>query len=387
MGAVFRGTGSFSFAPPSKVEQNRLVRFEKKTPLEVPDSRRRPVLFADTTMDQLKRQLSFRTEAAVTDVRERTRDALKFLGDDDSKTLDPDLMAALLNGESTDLFVAYIRRQGGDPLLFMVNPHEVEAVSLRGKSGRWWSEDSEVESQFPREGRPRDTQITGERTDAAEIRRYTITVDLTQSGIGEIAFAATAHMDITARSAVGPWIAFELFDKLKVDSAHWEGGEPATVFKAKDAGLVWVRLGGRLQTGETRAAHARLPWRHDRPVQRLLPDQEQPSPGTRSRSRAGRWRRSILPSTPPTPTCSPASASGWISTKSGRVITTRWVTDGADPKRIVQSRPVQGLHDERAGLPAGDGDDLGGGAQEARAGVSRSSGTCGRRSAATSARA
>ena len=110
-------------------------------------------------------------------------------------------MAALLNGESTDLFVAYIRRQGGDPLLFMVNPHAVEAVSLRGKATRWWAEDSEVESQFPRGGRPRDLQITGERTDAAEIKRYTITVDLPQSSIGEIAFAATAHMDITARSA------------------------------------------------------------------------------------------------------------------------------------------------------------------------------------------
>ena len=224
---------------------------------------------------ELKRQLTFRTEARRTDVRERTRDALEFLGDDDSKTLDPDLMAALLNGESTDLFVAYIRRQGGDPLLFMLNPHDVEAVSLRGKASRWWSEDSEVESQFPREGRPRDLQITGERTDAAEIKRYTISVDLPQSGIGEIAFAATAQMDITARSAVGPWIAFQLFDKLKVDSAHWEGGEPATVFKAKDAGLVWVRLGGRLQPGRNPAAHARLPRRHDRAVQRLLPDQEQ----------------------------------------------------------------------------------------------------------------
>ncbi len=251
VGAVFHGTGSFSFAPPSKVEQNRLVRFEKKNPLEVPilDV---VLLFADTTIDQLRRQLSFRTEAAVTDVHERTRDALKFLGDDDSKTLDPDLMAALLNGESTDLFVAYIRRQGGDPLLFMVNPHDVEAVSLRGKASRWWSEDSEVESQFPREGRPRDLQITGERSDAAEIKRYTISVDLPQSGVGEIAFGATASMDVTARSAVGPWIAFQLFDKLKVDSAHWEGGEPATVFKGKDAGLVWVRLGGRLQAGETR---------------------------------------------------------------------------------------------------------------------------------------
>ena len=251
VGAVFHGTGSFSFAPPSVIEQNRLVRFEKKNPLEV-QMLDLVLFFADTTLDELKRQVSFRGEAAVGDVVQRTQDALKFLGDEDSKTLDPDLMAALLNGEATDLFVAYVRRQGGDPLLFMLNPHEVEAVSLRGKATRWWSEDSEVESQFPRAGRPRDLQITGERADAAEITRYTMTIDLPQSGIGEIAFAATAQLDITARSAVGPWIAFQLFDQLKVDSARWEGGEPATVFKAKDAGLVWIRLGNRLQAGETR---------------------------------------------------------------------------------------------------------------------------------------
>ena len=57
IGAVFHGTGSFSFAPPSKVEQNRLVRFEKKNPLEVPllDV---VLLFADTTLDHLERRPS-----------------------------------------------------------------------------------------------------------------------------------------------------------------------------------------------------------------------------------------------------------------------------------------------------------------------------------------
>jgi hypothetical protein len=251
VGAVFHGSGTFSFAPPSPIEQARLARFEKKTALEAPllDV---VFLFADTTMDELRRRLTFRAEGAPGEVRDRVRDALKFLGDEDSKTLDPDLMAALLNGETTDLFLAHVRRQGGDPLLFMLNPHEVEAVSLRGKASRWWDEDSEIVSQFARAGRPRDAEVNGERTDAAEIGRYVLTVDLPQSGIGNIAFAATAQVEITTRSAVGPWIAFELYDQLKVDSAHWEGGEPATVFKGKDAGLFWVRLGGRLPAGETR---------------------------------------------------------------------------------------------------------------------------------------
>jgi hypothetical protein len=250
VGAVFRGSGVFSFAPSSPIEQHRLARYENKTALEAPFTDLL-LLFADTTMTEL-RGLTFRAEAAPGEVRDRVRDGLKYLSDEDSKTLDPDLMGALLNGDTTDLFYAHIRRQGADPLMFTLNPHEVEAVSLSGKATRWWSEDREVLSQFPRLGRSRDAQLTGERTDPAEIRRYVMVVDLPQSGIGEIAFAATAKVEITASSAVGPWVAFELFDKLKVDSARWDDGEAATVFKGKDSRYVWVRLAARMQPGEVR---------------------------------------------------------------------------------------------------------------------------------------
>ena len=250
VGAVFRGSGVFSFAPASRIEQHRLARYENKTALESPFTDLL-LLFADTTMAEL-RGLTFRAEQAPGDVRERVRDGLKYLSDEESKTFDPDLMGTLLNGDTTDLFYAHIRRQGAEPLMFTLNPHEVEAVSLSGKASRWWAEDREVLSQFPRLGRPRDAQLTGERIDPAEIRRYVMTVDLPQSGIGEIAFAATAKVEITARSAVGPWIAFELFDKLKVDSARWDGGEAATVFKGKDSRYVWVRLSTRMQPGEVR---------------------------------------------------------------------------------------------------------------------------------------
>ena len=187
--ALFRGTGTFSFAPTSPVEQHRLARYENKTALEAPFTDVL-LMFADTTMAELRR-LTFRAEAAPGEVRERVRDGLKYLSDEDSQTFDPDLMGALLNGDTTDLFYAHIRRQGAEPLMFTLNPHEVEAVSLSGRATRWWAKDREILSQFPPQGRPRDEQRTGERTDPAEIRRYIMNVDLPQSGIGEIAFAAT----------------------------------------------------------------------------------------------------------------------------------------------------------------------------------------------------
>jgi peptidase M1-like protein len=252
VGALFRGSGTFSFAPASKIEQERLARFEKQTALDAPFTDLL-LLFADTTLAELRTHLTFRAEAAPGEVRSRVRDGLKYLSDEDSQTFDPDLMSALLNGDTTDLFYAHIRRQGADPVMFTLNPHEVEAVSLSGKATRWWSEDREVLSQFPRAGQVTESHATGERLDAAEIRRYVVNIDLPQRGIGDIAFAATATLDVTATGFVGPWVAFELFDKLKVDSARWSTGEPATVFKGKDSGFLWVHLGSRLQPGEMRS--------------------------------------------------------------------------------------------------------------------------------------
>jgi hypothetical protein len=252
VGALFHGSGTFAFAPGSPIEQARLARYEKKTAIEAPVTDV-VFLFADTTLAELRAKLTFRAEAAPGDVRSRVRETLKYLGDEDSKSFDPDLMAALLNGDATDLFYAYVRRQGADPLMFTLDPYEVEAVSLSGKATRWWSDDREVLSQFPRSGRARDPQVTGERLDPAEIRRYVISIDLPQRGIGEIAFAATAKVDIAATSAAGPWVPFELFDKLDVDSARWSTGQPATVFKGKDSGLLWVDLGSRLDPGEVRS--------------------------------------------------------------------------------------------------------------------------------------
>jgi len=251
VGALFRGNGTFSFTPTSKIEQERLARYEKKTSIDAPVTDVL-LLFADTTLGELRAQLTFRSEEAPGEVQNRIREGLKYLSEEDSKSFDPDLMSALLNGDTTDLFYAHIRRQGGDPLMFTLNPHEVEAVSLSGKATLWWADDREVLSQFPRAGKTRDPQVTGERIDAAEIRRYVMDVNLPQTGIGEIAFAATATVDIAATSAVGPWVAFELFNKLQVDSARWSTGETATVFKGKNSGFLWVNLGSRLQPGETR---------------------------------------------------------------------------------------------------------------------------------------
>jgi hypothetical protein len=163
-------------------------------------------------------------------------------------------MGAFLNGESSGLFYASVGRTNGGPLMFMVNPHEVEGVTLWQRVRRYgWTRRSEVICRFAPGGQGRAGSVTGERIHDVTIRRYTIATTLTESGGGDLNFAAAARLEITGDVPAGPWVAFSLFEKLKVDSARWESGKLATVFKGKDAGLIWIRLDGPLQAGEVRS--------------------------------------------------------------------------------------------------------------------------------------
>jgi hypothetical protein len=252
VGVVFVGQGRFAFAPESRIEQSRLERIEKVRALDTPVSAVF-LLFADSTLAELETRLSFGPGEVPGDVRGQVRDALKYLVDEPSHTPDPDLMTALLNRRESDLLYAHIVRPSGGQLMFRLDPEEFEAVQLESKvSSRLWGRQREVITQFPRRGVARPAGFTAERVHQAEVEKYTIETTLSPTGIGELDFKAAATMDIMADAPLGPWIAFELFDRLKVDSARWSNGAPARMFRGKESGLVWLRLDEALAPGQTR---------------------------------------------------------------------------------------------------------------------------------------
>jgi hypothetical protein len=250
VGAVFSGTGVFSFVPSTRVERDRLRRLEKVDSLESPFTELL-LVFADGTADELEAALEFGPDPDVDEMRSTIQPGLEFLADRDSRTFDPDFMSAWLNGEQSELFFAYVKRKGADPVAFSINPNEVEGVRLQGRIRRLgYGRRAEVISQFPLKGRA--GQDRGERLRQAGIEHYALEVSLPPTGIGEVGFAATATMRIVADTAVGPWVAFELFEKLRVDSAAWEDGAKATIARGKDSPFLWVKLDRQIRPGDTR---------------------------------------------------------------------------------------------------------------------------------------
>lgn len=252
VGAVFRGDGVFSFVPASRVERDRLRRLEKTDSLEAPFTELL-LLFADGTAEELEATLAFGPDQAAGERGGKIGPALEFLADEDSRTFDPDFMSAWLNEEKSELFFAWIKRQGRDPIALTINPNEFEGVRLQRRiRRRGYDRHAEVITQFPLQGRPRDGRGGSERVRQAGVEHYRLEVALPPTGIGEIGFAAKATMRIVADTAVGPWIAFELFEKLKVDSASWETGERATVARGKESPLLWVKLDRQIRPGDAR---------------------------------------------------------------------------------------------------------------------------------------
>src|SRR5881296_2333829 len=184
VGAAFQGRGTLSFSPPTPIEQDRLARFQKTRALDTPIDGL-VLLFADTTLAELEGKLRFGAGSAPADIRDLVKRALDRLGDDDEKALDPDLMAALLNGDASDLFYAHIERTEGGPLMFMVNPFEFEGVTLATPQPRTaWSPWPEVICKFPRQGTA-PAAVAGERFGTATIGSYRMDVTLTQTGSGD----------------------------------------------------------------------------------------------------------------------------------------------------------------------------------------------------------
>ncbi|MEE9472630.1 MAG: M1 family aminopeptidase, partial [Acidimicrobiia bacterium] len=92
---------------------------------------------------------------------------------------------------------------------------------------------------------------TGDR-ELVTIRHYRIEATLAQKRSGDLDFSAVAEIEIAALQPDRYWMQFSLFSELMVDSAKWEDGSPANVYKGKDISVLWVRADSALQMGQPR---------------------------------------------------------------------------------------------------------------------------------------
>lgn len=251
-GAVYRGTGRFTFTPTLPTERAELLRVTGSATLD--DSLSGAVfLFSDSTTDQL---LHFGSAAGPVpgDVGDDFRDACKSLEQKHEGSFDADVMEPVLNGERNGLFVTRLKLVRAGDWMFEVDPGRVESVRLlrpakRAEFGVNW----DVVTQGPRGGEAADTSGSWSYAPLIDIPAYRIDVTLKHTFTADLDFAAQATLTVRALEAAGPWLKVWLHPKIQVDSARWSDGSVATLFKAQDDTTVWIQAPRRLAPGDSLA--------------------------------------------------------------------------------------------------------------------------------------
>lgn len=126
--AVFVGDGVFTFAPPTRVEQEQLQRIFDADTLAEP-FRTLFIVFTDSTGDELERRLDFAAGDAPSSAGAVIRSVLQRLGDRKRRSFDVDVMRTLLNRDHSGLFQAHLSGRR-NPLVFEINPYHAEEVRL-----------------------------------------------------------------------------------------------------------------------------------------------------------------------------------------------------------------------------------------------------------------
>lgn len=250
VGAAWHGTGTVRFEPTEAVERGRMAHFFDAEVLEAPITRA-VLLFTDSTQAELERQLTF-DQVTSPAVGSALKDIRNWIGDDDPRQLDADLLDGIVNGNGPGRFHAYLERPDARAVVYELNPAEPEAVRLRTQARDGLATlDPELVASFPRTGTSIAEVATSTRRQVA-VSHYTLDLALPRNAGGDVHPAAVAVMELTANDSIGPWVPFHFYGGFEVDSARWADGSAAPVHKLKDSPWLWVRLPAPMAAGETR---------------------------------------------------------------------------------------------------------------------------------------
>ena len=350
--AVFQGQGRFTFAPTVPVEQAELQRFAGSPALNDAFSEA-ILLFADSTAEQF-RALVFRPAVAPANVADHVHDLLNSLEDDKEGSLRSDIIGPLLNGEATGFFLARLDRANGGPVLFEINPDEVEAVQLfRPVPHRKWGRNWTAVTLFPLQQPLVGTVGSWNLRQRLSVPNYRLAVRLTPTSGADLDFAANATLALKADEPVGPWLLFGLHPKLEVDSARWGTAEHVLAFKAKDGGDLWVRGPRRLQAGDSVELTLFYHGDHGGLIDRYG-DWFFIDPGAAWFPKNGQGRNlANFDVTFDAPSWYPLASVGerTDSTVAGKVLTTRWVTRRPTPFATFNLGLFENYHTQLPGAP------------------------------------
>lgn len=243
IGIAFVGSATLTFEPPLLVEQYNLKRVLGDSSVSGPVTAA-AFIFADSTAEELKRQLAFGSQTGTpfgrADVQDAAKNALEYLIDERSHSANPSLMSALLNNQTTGYFAAYIKRARGESVMIEFDPLQAEEVALY-RRGKITGQRIETICQFERAADLLSSvSVAAEQPEPLQLDDYAIeaTID------GSYKFSAIATQRLVGRPGRErqSWARFILFNELDVDSVTTDKGPPPTYYRHDNEADLWIHF-------------------------------------------------------------------------------------------------------------------------------------------------
>jgi len=238
VGALFSGTGTVDYVPPTKEERAQLRRFFDIEEIHV-EINQFFILFGDSTLKELHRHVQFAPAERERLKQMKIDNCLKYVSDKKSKYFRTSLMKTFLENKRNSMFYLQFNENLYNHLFFVIDPYRVEEVSLeRRVEHAVLSHDTEVVNQFHKHSDYRHfIGLMNENKARVKITNYIIKSHIKRG----LDYSATTTLRFRELTRGEKWWSLILFSDLTVDSAKWADGTPATFFKGKDNPVFWVR--------------------------------------------------------------------------------------------------------------------------------------------------
>jgi hypothetical protein len=236
LGVFFEGKGDFSFAPPTKIEEDQLYRFYDKDDFPI-NFNSLFLLFTDSTYFELDRLINFELSENNYSVNDEISDRLEYLKKSDEGYSRSDFIRSILDEPENGFFYAHIEGAGG-PYFFQINPYQAEEVCFMRsyKSGYFSKSKKEIINQFPVSIKYQS--LTKPDKNFLDIISYRIESTIEDN----LDFSAECALTFISSEKKSRWITFYLFEELEVDSIIWEDGSEAKFYRTTDNTELWIRI-------------------------------------------------------------------------------------------------------------------------------------------------
>ena len=240
--AVFKGKGTVSITPPTKISRERLYS-EFQTESYNNSFDLLFLVFTDSTLAEFSNKLDFTHETILHKFQTNIDPCIKYLYDTRDNAYNTSLIRAILNNEQGGYFYAHLSKGiiKRDNFFFEIDPNQTEEVTLSVRYDRGTHLDHYHKSicKFHRtEDYLSNSDLSFEKKDEIYVDKYIIDANITN----RMEFSATCSIEFHGLKNSSKWLNLFLFDKLRINSITSLNGDLLNFYKGEEGNILWIEL-------------------------------------------------------------------------------------------------------------------------------------------------